>query len=144
MLEYVFYIDWHLPSNGTIANVVIRDLDLISWLQMWNNNSSEIAKIRYVTLKEVNLRHHMAPLWIILHDLDLHFQGQTFSYYEFCYKNCKGSGCLRQICLDSLDPAVELLLLTFVFYTLRRLSIFDNADETEMQRWPSHDVRYFW
>ena len=37
----------------------------------------------------------------VLGDLDLHFQGQTFSCHVFAIKNCAGSGCPRQICFDS-------------------------------------------
>ena len=43
MLKYDFYSGWYSPSNGTIANVVLCDLDL-------------------------------------------HFQGKTFSYYAFALK----------------------------------------------------------
>ena len=28
MLKYDFYSGWYLPSNGTVANVVLHDLDL--------------------------------------------------------------------------------------------------------------------
>ena len=38
---------------------------------------------------------------IVLHDLDFHFQGQTFSCYAFSVKNCTGNGCLRRVALVS-------------------------------------------
>ena len=61
---------------------------------------------------------HLSSNAVVANDVirhpDRHFQGQTFSCYAFAIKYCAGSGCLLQICLDSHDTTVKLLLFQFV------------------------------
>ena len=37
----------------------------------------------------------------VIRDIDVHFHGQSFSCDVYALQNIAGSGCLRQICLDS-------------------------------------------
>ena len=49
---------------------------------------------------------------VVLHDLNLHFQDQTFSRYPLAIKNLTESKCSQQICLNSQGPAVEFILFS--------------------------------
>ena len=108
---------WYLPSNGTMAKVMLRNIDLrlqgykfetlLSWIQ-WKSYDFCGGYYRGTNGTIVNA---------ILRNLDIHFQGQAFSCYAFTIKNCSECECSRQICLDWHGPAVELLLL-FVRWVL--------------------------
>ena len=43
-------------------------------------------------------------------DLDLHFQGQTFSCHAFAIQYYEGNGCTWQICFDLYDLLLVLIL----------------------------------
>ena len=58
---------------------------------------------------------------VVVHNLDFHFQGQTFSCYAFAIKKCSGSGCPRQICLDSYGPRRGVALVILLHYWYRWL-----------------------
>ena len=110
MLKYDFYRGWYLPSNGTIAEVVLHELDL-------NFQGDKFEALIYQKQWEllqkciIWLLHRYSPLNgiivnVLLCDLDLHFQGQAFSCYAFVVKICTGSRCSRQICLELHSLAV--------------------------------------
>ena len=50
---------------------------------------------------------------VVLCDLNLNFQGQTFTSYAFSTKNCVGSGCHRQIFLDLHGTRCGVALVVF-------------------------------
>ena len=112
MLKYDLHRGWYLPSNWTLANVVLRDLDLIF--------QRKTVHVAILTRREKSkhyhchqIEHRIAPGWmltyifkiesydfysgwcspsngtivnVILHDLGLNFQGQTFSCNTFAIK----------------------------------------------------------
>ena len=51
----------------------------------------------------------------VFHDLVLNFRGQTFSSHAFTIK-CTGSGCPRQICLDSRGSRSRVALVILLSY----------------------------
>ena len=104
---------WYLPSNGESANNVHHDLDYyFEGYEFWNVNISKekvraSEKCSSMTFMETDICHRMGPLRMCTRDLYLQFQGQTFSCYAVI-KKCSGSGCSRQICLDSHGPRREV------------------------------------
>ena len=74
-------------------------------------NGKSYHKNAFMTFAEVNIRSRMAPLQI-LYSVTLTF---FFMVKHFllciCYEKCTGSGCPRQICLNSHGPAVEFSCL---------------------------------
>ena len=91
-----------------IANVILFDLDLLFQGQASNVDISKTVrageKLLIMTLVDVDIYHRIRPLQIVLHNLDLHFQGQIFSCYAFAI-NCVGSEFPRQIFLHSHGPS---------------------------------------
>ena len=55
---------------------------------------------------------------VVLHDLNLHFQGQTVSCYALAIEKSAGSGFPQQICLDSHDPCRGVTLVIFLYSNL--------------------------
>ena len=74
LLHACFYRFWHLPSNATIAKVVVRDLDLLFQGQIFQLSLSltirASAKMRDMTFIEFDIAK------VVVSDLDLLFQGQ--------------------------------------------------------------------
>ena len=67
-----------------------------------------------MTFTEVDISpSNGAIVYVVIRDVDHHFPGQTFSYSSFVIKYLTGSGCPRQICLDSHCPRRGVALLIF-------------------------------
>ena len=113
MLKYDFYWLWYLPSNGTSANVILRDRDLNFRVHIWNVNIWEMERAI------AKMCHDFCQDWsspstgeienIVLRELDLHFQGH--SCYAVAIKNSQVSDVLGRFTSTSTSPAVNLLLL---------------------------------
>ena len=73
-------------------------------------NISKTVRANEICLS-VTLIENGTSVNVVHYDLDLHFPGQTFSYYAFDIKYCTGSGCRRQICFDSHGPRLEVALI---------------------------------
>ena len=105
MLKYDFHRGWYLPSNGTIANVVLRGLyqnfqghkleTLIS-LKRWELSQKFVIGLLPMLIFVIKWLHcECCIAWCS-------FSRTNVFLLRICYKNnCAGSGCFRQICLDS-------------------------------------------
>ena len=69
MLRYDFYIGRNFPSNGTIANVLLRGFDLIFQGQIFQMQ---------IPLKWLAKHGHWTAPFVVLCDVSLLFQGQIF------------------------------------------------------------------
>ena len=81
MLRYEFYTGWYLPSNGTIANVVLHGFDQIFQGQLFQMQISLkwLAKhASYGFYRFWYLPLNDAILKVVLCDVSLLFQGQIF------------------------------------------------------------------
>ena len=115
-----FYRYWYLPSNGTIVNVVLSDLDLKFQPHKFETLISQkpwelSQKMHHMTFAEVIIRQRIAPWWM-LYFATLTFVSRSNNYIFLlciCHETkCVGSGCPQQICLDSHGPRRGVALVT--------------------------------
>ena len=91
MLRYDFYTGWYLPSNGTIANIVLSYFDLIFQGQIFQMHISLkwLAKhASYGFYRFWYLPLNGAVPKVVLCDVSLLFQGQIFQNLIY-RKRCK-------------------------------------------------------
>ena len=94
MLKYDFYRSWYLPSNGTIANVILHDLFIIY------TNFYQAA----ILLVDLG--------WLVIYCFI--FKIKNFLVMHFQLKDCTGRGCPLKICLDSHGPCHGVALVIFI------------------------------
>ena len=113
-VQVLLYSDWYSPSNGTVVNVVLRDLDLNFLYQIFD---TLVSRKRW-ELSQKNAGYVFYRGWysssngttfnVVIRENDRHFQYEIFSSYAFVIKIAQGY--LKLMCLDLHGPAVELLL----------------------------------
>ena len=64
MLRYDFYTGWYSPSNGTIANAVLRDRDLNLQWWFWEVKAEKIQTLLLPSDRISGICHGMVLLWI--------------------------------------------------------------------------------
>ena len=98
------YIGWYLPSNGTIVNVELCDLDLRFQGHKFETlfSRKRCKHASYDSCRGYYLPSNGTIVNVVVHDRDLHFSRSNIYLLCICYKtNCECSRCPRSICLDS-------------------------------------------
>ena len=142
MLKYDFYRGWYLPSNGTIANVVLHDLNLHFQdhkFEMLNiRNGESYNKNASWLLPRLIIRHRMAPLWM-LYSVTLTFIFKVKHFLAIAFAtNCTCSIPIR-FCLDLHDPCLGVAL---VYNVVQWFQMCESSWDIQSLRHNAHFLFY--
>ena len=120
---------WHLPSNGVIAKIALRDLDL-----HFQGQTFQVAILRSKRCKTASNTNSIIysksgicrrTANVVRHDLDLYFQGHEFW-------NVNGSKTARASELDNCERVLRDLGLHFQGQTFSCYAFIKNAQATDV------------